>query len=339
MKFKKYSSIENSYRLKEIERIKAHAFNQKDIRYVVQEKVHGANFSFWTDGNEVRCAKRTAFLDASDSFYNFQKVLARYYSKILESFKISEAKEQLVLYGELFGGNYPHKDVEPVKEQKTIQKGVFYNPDVDFYVYDAAIDGKLVDQYTLYILTAEIGLGLFAHDLSGKSESFSFEEALEFDPVFESGIYKFYDLPKLENNMAEGVVIKPFKPLFYPNGERVILKNKNPKFGEKVHQDKKPKPTINLSEEGNLLMDDLMSYLNENRLRNVLSKIGQVTQKDFGKIMREFTSDAMDDFDKENKASFDSLAKEERKVLTKTLSNEAATLIRNNFANIIDGNF
>ena len=41
MKFTKYSSIENSYREKEIERIITNGFANKDIEWVVTEKIHG----------------------------------------------------------------------------------------------------------------------------------------------------------------------------------------------------------------------------------------------------------------------------------------------------------
>ena len=47
--FKKYNSIENTYREKEVEQIYLHGYDKET--YVVQEKVHGANFSFITNGN------------------------------------------------------------------------------------------------------------------------------------------------------------------------------------------------------------------------------------------------------------------------------------------------
>lgn len=41
------------------------------------------------------------------------------------------------VYGELFGGCYPHKDVTPSKNKvKRIQKGVWYSPYVRFYAFD-----------------------------------------------------------------------------------------------------------------------------------------------------------------------------------------------------------
>ncbi|RTZ48577.1 hypothetical protein EJ377_12530 (plasmid) [Chryseobacterium arthrosphaerae] len=35
---------------------------------MVQEKVHGANFSFFTDGKEIKIGKRTAFIEKDENF-------------------------------------------------------------------------------------------------------------------------------------------------------------------------------------------------------------------------------------------------------------------------------
>jgi len=55
LEFKKYSSIENSFNRKFLERVVAEM--PTDLVYVVQEKVHGANTSFLCDGEDVRFCK------------------------------------------------------------------------------------------------------------------------------------------------------------------------------------------------------------------------------------------------------------------------------------------
>ena len=57
MDFKKYNSIENSYQIEFLNEIKEQGFY--DLEYVVQEKVHGANLSFITNGKDIISAKRT----------------------------------------------------------------------------------------------------------------------------------------------------------------------------------------------------------------------------------------------------------------------------------------
>ncbi|MDN5422778.1 MAG: hypothetical protein L0G39_16725, partial [Chryseobacterium sp.] len=48
MIFKTYNSIENAYQARVIDQIRLQGFG--DEVFIVQEKVHGANFSFFTDG-------------------------------------------------------------------------------------------------------------------------------------------------------------------------------------------------------------------------------------------------------------------------------------------------
>lgn len=61
MEFKKYNSIENSYQDDFISSIIEQGFG--DLEYVVQEKVHGANLSFITDGHKILSAKRTELIN------------------------------------------------------------------------------------------------------------------------------------------------------------------------------------------------------------------------------------------------------------------------------------
>ena len=68
MMFKKYNSIENAYRKEFIERVALTTINSND--FVVQEKVHGANFSLITDGRDLKSAKRTSILEDTEKFYN-----------------------------------------------------------------------------------------------------------------------------------------------------------------------------------------------------------------------------------------------------------------------------
>jgi hypothetical protein len=47
-------------------------------RWVVLEKVHGANFCFIVNATEVATARRTAVLTPHERFYNWHSVLAKY---------------------------------------------------------------------------------------------------------------------------------------------------------------------------------------------------------------------------------------------------------------------
>ena len=67
--FKKYNSIENSYRKEFLERLERNGL--LDETYVVQEKVHGSNLSYFTtDGVNFRAAKRNGEIEKGEKFYN-----------------------------------------------------------------------------------------------------------------------------------------------------------------------------------------------------------------------------------------------------------------------------
>lgn len=113
---------------------------------------------------------------------------------------------------------------------------------------------------------------------------------------------KFCDLFfKKENQLiCEGNVIKPIEPAYFWSGSRVILKNKNEKFSEisksKSNKVKKEKQEVKLSDEANKLFEIANTYITENRLRNVLSKMEKITDRHFGVVVGNFIKDTMTDF-------------------------------------------
>lgn len=134
IQFKKYSSIENSFNNDYLNKVKEQM--PATLQYVVQEKVHGANTSFICDGTEVRFAKRTALLNADEKFFDFQEILARYRSQVMALYAMVKSDHpevnSLTLFGELFGGLYPHPDVQAQRNVMLIQKGVCYTPGHEF---------------------------------------------------------------------------------------------------------------------------------------------------------------------------------------------------------------
>jgi Rnl2 family RNA ligase len=168
----------------------------------------------------------------------------------------------------------------------------------------------------------------------------TFEECLKYSNSFPSQISVWLRLPELEDNICEGVVIKPVIPKFLSDKTRVILKNKNEKWAEKAKVRDRPKrPQMTLSEKGGELLNEMESLITENRLRNVLSKTGPIGQKEFGKLIQLFSKDVLEDFFKDYLEEYDGLEKKEQKQLTRKLSQQCAELIRLNFMNIVDGEF
>ncbi|GBB87326.1 hypothetical protein RclHR1_13770004 [Rhizophagus clarus] len=93
--------------------------------WVVSEKIHGANFSFITNGNSVVCAKRSGIIKPEEIFFCYQKVYEKYKDSIMKLWKemdhqqeIRGLNNQIIVYGELFGGYYPHPHVKQVEGVK-----------------------------------------------------------------------------------------------------------------------------------------------------------------------------------------------------------------------------
>ena len=62
----------------------------------------------------------------------------------------------------------------------------------------------------------------------------SFKDALEYQNDFQTTIPGILGLPEIEDNIAEGVVIKPENAMFFHDGSRLILKNKNAKIWREI---------------------------------------------------------------------------------------------------------
>ena len=335
MRFRKYSEIENSYRKKFINIIIAEKLDKGE--FIVQEKAHGANLSFWYDGNELQSAKRSSFIE--ENFYNHIPVEDKNRERVKNLYAILKKEgcdfRELTVYGELIGGTYPHKDVEKDTSATKIQKGIFYTPHNEFYAIDLATDGQLIDVDKFNRFMEKAGF-LYAKTIFRGT----FEECLKYSNSFPSQIAGWMGLPEIEDNICEGIVIKPVIPAFIGDTIRVILKNKNEKWAEKARARNRPqKPQMILSEKGEKLFNEMVSLITENRLRNVLSKIGQIEQKEFGKLIQLFSKDILEDFFKDYLEEYNGLVKKEQKQLTSKLSQKCAELIRRNFSNIIDGEF
>ncbi|WP_299272116.1 RNA ligase family protein [uncultured Psychroserpens sp.] len=324
MMFKKYNSIENAYRKEFIERVAIATANSND--FVVQEKVHGANFSLITNGKDLRSAKRTSILEDTDTFYNHASIKSLYYEKMLALFEAVKIKypntESITVFGELFGGSYP--DVEQVRGAFKVQKGVFYAPYNEFYAFDIMINQEF------YLNVIEVNQLLETHGFFYAKTLCrgTLKEVLDYPNAFDSKIPEWLKLPEISDNICEGVVIKPIEPHFLPNGSRVIIKNKNAKWSEKSKANSKHSVQIELSKEAHILLSELERYVNPNRLANVMSKESNLDSIQIGKLIGLLSKDAFEDFLKAFKIQYKTLEKSEQKRLTKQLNQYSAKLVR-----------
>lgn len=331
--FKKYNSIENSYRKEFLEKIKRH--DVFDKTYVVQEKAHGSNLSFWTtDGMNFKAGKRSGPIGNDEKFYNYEMILDKSIQKfrgLFSSIKVDYPDiTQMTIYGEVIGGNYPHKDVEKINDAIKVQKGILYAPSNEFFAFDICINS---DQY----LNADVVSRLFEQENLLYAKTLfegSLEDCLQYPNVFQTKIPNQLGLPEISENNCEGVIIKPKEVSYFRNGVRIILKNKNEKWSENSGNIKKVKKDIPLSEKVVEFQGFIKDYVTENRLNNVLSKFGELSIKDFGQLMGEFNRDVITDFTKDYSSQFLLLEKQDQKLIKKSITPLTAVLIKRHFGMI-----
>ena len=293
--FTKFPSLENTYRQKEIDKIVMMEIKDK---WVVTEKVHGANFSFWVYKNvetkeiDIKCAKRSGWIEEDEKFFNYKSVLEKY-RPMLEKLR-GDVLDNFVIYGELFGGN--------------IQSGMCYSLEQDFVAFDMRWineDGSLgwaLDKLTM--LTLKDDYNLPVTPLIGVYDTF--KEALAVEESFTSKLIRQDFDGEEVHKETEGVVIEPNNAVYEPNGSRVYLKKKTKRFLEKGGKPNiKHKVPMLLQESVQLKLDEALLFLNNNRFDSVVSKIGEVSIKDIGKVIGLLTQDIVVDMEKDLEQSVD----------------------------------
>ena len=87
-------------------------------------------------------------IKSEEDFFGHRKVFERYRPSIMNLWKemnrvrkIRGINNQIIVYGELFGGRYPHSDVELPAGIKPVQRGIYYCPDIEWKAFDI-FDGE-----------------------------------------------------------------------------------------------------------------------------------------------------------------------------------------------------
>jgi Rnl2 family RNA ligase len=330
--FKKYGSIENFESSG-----KTMMMIYGKFEAIALEKAHGAHFSFQTDGKTIECSRRNDILTPDDNFYNYMDLSNRYEEQIKKIFEIIQSNFDDVVNvqvdGELIGGSYNHSEVKEDDDCSRIQKEVMYTPQHEFFAYDIYCFRKewtKEDQngfYVDYDLMEEIFKDvkiLYAEPI-GRG---SFYDMCQLSNVFETMIPGKLDLPPIEHNMSEGLVIRLVKDQMYKSGSRVVVKSKNKTFSEvsKKKTDQKNKVSV-LKGLGQELMECIDSMAIKNRLNNVISKIGEVTKDDYPQMMKDFNQDILKDFPTEYPEIFESINKKTMKCVKKYLNMKCRVLI------------
>lgn len=288
MSFVKYSSLENHTNSKFLSKIFDLIMDKPNLEFVAREKIHGTNFSIIITKDEIQPAKRTGFIGELEKFFGYEDLMIKYKNQFVQiQEQLKEQKDKYVsiqIFGEYAGGN--------------IQKEVDYG-EKELYVFDILTTKQ--DGEPEYWPDASVELFCIKNKLKiaplikrGTLEELlklpvEFESVVnEFDALYEShptqAMITTWEQHEPKENVSEGLVIKPNKPLFLNGGSRVAIKYKTDAFKEKG-KGKAPKIPVPLSENDKELLLKFSEYVTKPRIKNVVSHIGEITAKDFGKVL------------------------------------------------------
>ena len=323
MKFKKYGSIENHYRGKYIDRFTSRHPEMIEAKYLVTEKIHGANFSIhiFNYGNDVIFGKRTSLLKPEEGFMNHQSVMNQNNEKKLVDKFVEFAKKEQVqtvrIYGELFGQGVQKFDYEKLDTETN----------KSFRLFDIELDDKKLLPVEVFELISKLDIE-YMHVPVIKITN-NLQDALDtdtkFNSVFSSDKCDYY---------CEGVVIRPYDKdvvEIHEGKEQpydFIVKKKNEHFTDKSKAEKKATVFVG-SENFEKLLSEYKSYFTKGRIESVFSKEGMITEpKEFGKYIKLMSEDVKEDFFKDNFEEFKLLDDKEKSNILKISGQLTVNLLK-----------
>lgn len=310
--------------------------------WIVTEKIHGAHFAFLSDGWRLECAKRKAVLDGDASFFAHERLVERHGEAVRALARQLRAERpevvSVTVHGELFGGGYPHPDVAPVVGVQPVQTGVWYTPDVAFEAFDVAVtdrDGArtFLDLDDALARVDAAGVPFTAVRFRG-----SLTAALAEPHRFQTTVPSGFGLPPLADNLAEGTVLKPTRPLIVHTRKglaRPMVKRKIAEFVEDARYHGAQKWTPDPARAGAVPAIDLLEFeadalLESNRFAAARSKHGPIAADDrVGRMQLRalITEDVLDALATQHPDEMRALDGDERALLEALVEEGAASLI------------
>jgi Rnl2 family RNA ligase len=280
IRFVKYPSILNVKAAKK----KKDIAKLNDLGWVLQEKIHGANFQIIVYREEdgslvVKFASRNRILPKGDAQSTIKELDFFDYSHLIEPitkaatnlWDMLSIKEQLNIYGELYGGN--------------IQREIKYSDKIQFKVFDVLSDRKKwMDYEELEKVVPTAGFKTVPIKMKG-----TIEELCNQSSEFTS------DWSEHSEN-AEGNVVK-----IIIDGCKFAIKCKAPSFTEKHTGKKTTQVEVNFAKmrikHVQLKEEEIGRYLTTHRLATVYSKRGPPTKETkLGEVAKELAFDIIKDY-------------------------------------------
>jgi Rnl2 family RNA ligase len=265
-------------------------------------------------------------LSISDSFFDYQRTVlvdCKTQIEALQRYIVenNEGVEQIHIYGEIFG--------------EGVQKRIHYMKGKKFLPFEVRLNEKLLSIKEALDLFQSLEIGDWWVPILKIADSL--DEALQTE-VSDVLTLVEGEVQKDLNRNIEGVVIAPYDNLFaFDNyeqdvfmGESVFrLKKKCKEFNDKMKVKTKEIKVFEGSEEYVRLQTIWNGYFNENRLADLFSKEGPITEmKEIGKYIKLMGDDVKEDFFKEHKEAFILLTDAEKKKIMGSVGQNTLPLLK-----------
>jgi Rnl2 family RNA ligase len=218
------------------------------VEVVVVPKLHGSNLVLhWSPEFGTTFGRRNAFLTPTDDHYGARTAgaaldidvkLSALFARV--SAFASDA-EAVLVYGEVYGGLYPHTDVPAAKpSRKPVQKGIWYSPTVNIAMFDVAVVEKGRVRFLNFddamIACTFVGIPFVSPAFRGSTLLEACAWAVEHAQDDALAHFNPARLPLLgaDKNAGEGFVVRPVIEHAWGrvNANRALAKVKNPRFTE-----------------------------------------------------------------------------------------------------------
>jgi len=298
-KFKKYSSLDHltSRGLLPV----TFDPSNNSIDWVATEKIHGCNFAFYLDGagELLSCASRSKFLHDTDIFFHGWKEMRERYRDSLRALgeRLGNGAGRsggMIVYGELFGGKV-----------KPVQKGINYTIEKEFYLFDLYHCGD-----ECYLSYDEVMEAAQECAFPYRAEAVlrgPLETVMRFDV---SNFNTRLNFISRNDQLAEGVIIRPVVELKNPTGHRKLFKKKCSRWSENTKR-KYPISIKDGFDEDTIKMLDSITL---NRAHAVASKSG------WGEEYRVILDAFVDDVLEERGKSREDVGKKQHRLLCQASS-------------------
>ncbi|MCU0492186.1 MAG: hypothetical protein MUD01_11390 [Chloroflexaceae bacterium] len=295
-------------------KISATSYGPESVRggsWVALEKIHGAQLVIAVSEHEIRFGKRKAWLADGESFFGWQLLRQALADKARAMYdSLALPGSLLTIYGELFGGGYPSPSVLVVPGLTPVQTGVWYAPDLHYAVFDVHLSptAEAEGEFLSYTEVSDLATSaaLLLPPLLQKGP----RQTLEQLPVrFMSHVPALFGLPPLEQNWAEGYVLKADARSTL--SDRAVLKRKIAEFDEQMFDESRPwnpQQMMTLEE----LKEWATRLVNGPRVASARSKWGAT---DMQQLFEEVALDVLVDIELAFPTAFQALSSEDEELL------------------------